>query len=112
MRGARNGRRIVLIDCGVKRAILAQLEALGRAHRVVPYNATEEEVLADDPDAVFISPGPGDPTDLAETIELLRRLVGAQAALWRVPWVISSSRWPAAAARTSCRTAIAAGISR
>jgi carbamoyl-phosphate synthase small subunit len=74
--GARNGRRIVLIDCGVKRAILAQLEALGAHISVLPYNATQEEVLADDPDAVFISPGPGDPTDLAETIELLHGLAG------------------------------------
>ena len=49
---------------------------LERTSTVVPYNATEEDVLANDPDAVFISPGPGDPTDLAETIELLRRLAG------------------------------------
>jgi carbamoyl-phosphate synthase small subunit len=43
---------------------------------VVPYNATEEELLDGDPDAIFISPGPGDPTDLPETIETLRSLVG------------------------------------
>jgi carbamoyl-phosphate synthase small subunit len=74
--GSGNGKRIVLIDCGVKRAILQQLEALGARVAVVPYNVTEAEVLAGDPDAVFISPGPGDPTDLAATIELLRGLVG------------------------------------
>ena len=65
-----------MIDCGVKRAILQQLEALGAEVAVVPYDASEAEVLADDPDAVFISPGPGDPTDLAGTIELLRSLAG------------------------------------
>jgi|HubBroStandDraft_5_1064220.scaffolds.fasta_scaffold00106_16 carbamoyl-phosphate synthase small subunit len=75
-RGPRGGRRVVLIDCGVKRAILHQLSELGAHISVVPYNATEDEVLAGDPDAVFISPGPGDPTDLTETIELLRRLAG------------------------------------
>ncbi|HYL27077.1 MAG TPA: glutamine-hydrolyzing carbamoyl-phosphate synthase small subunit [Candidatus Nitrosotalea sp.] len=74
--GAANGRRIVLIDCGVKRAILRNLEALGAHVAVMPYNATAQEVLADDPDAVFVSPGPGDPTDLAGTIEVLRTLVG------------------------------------
>ncbi len=74
--GTQEGRRIVLIDCGVKRAILRQLEALGARIVVVPYDATKEEVLASDPDAVFISPGPGDPTDLTQTIELLRALVG------------------------------------
>jgi carbamoyl-phosphate synthase small subunit len=74
--GPRNGRRVALIDCGVKRAILQQLEALGAHIAVVPYNATAEEVLAGDPEAVVISPGPGDPTDLAETIGVLRRLAG------------------------------------
>ncbi len=74
--GTAQRRRIVLIDCGVKRAILRQLEALGAQIVVVPYDATKEEVLASDPDAVFISPGPGDPTDLTQTIELLRALVG------------------------------------
>ncbi|MGC2242576.1 MAG: carbamoyl phosphate synthase small subunit, partial [Candidatus Aquilonibacter sp.] len=43
---------------------------------VVPYNATQEELLRGDPDAIFISPGPGDPTDLRETIETLRGLLG------------------------------------
>ncbi|MBV8344256.1 MAG: glutamine-hydrolyzing carbamoyl-phosphate synthase small subunit [Candidatus Eremiobacteraeota bacterium] len=75
-RGPRDGRRIVLIDCGVKRAILEQLEALAARVSVVPYNATEAEVLAADPEAVFISPGPGDPMDLPETTDLLRRLAG------------------------------------
>lgn len=74
--GAANGRRVVLIDCGVKRAILRNLEALGAHVAVVPYDATAEEVLAGDPEAVFVSPGPGDPTDLSDTIAVLRDLVG------------------------------------
>jgi carbamoyl-phosphate synthase small subunit len=75
-RGPIGGRRVVLLDCGVKRAILDQLEALGAHIDVLPFNATAEEVLARDPDAVFISPGPGDPTDLTETVAVLRNLVG------------------------------------
>jgi len=70
------GRRVVLIDCGVKRAILQQLEALGARVEVVPYDASQDAVLAGDPEAIFISPGPGDPTDLTPTIEVLRSLVG------------------------------------
>jgi carbamoyl-phosphate synthase small subunit len=76
LEGTGDGARIALVDCGVKRAILRDLEALGARVRVLPYNATQEEILADDPDAVFISPGPGDPTDLPETIGTLRGLVG------------------------------------
>lgn len=74
--GAPDGRRVVLVDCGVKRAILDQLAALGARVTVLPYSATAEEVLAAEPDAVFISPGPGDPTDLSETVAMLRGLIG------------------------------------
>jgi len=74
--GAAGGTRIALLDCGVKRAILRELEALGAHITVLPYDASEEEVLDSDPDAVFISPGPGDPTDLASTIAMLRGLIG------------------------------------
>jgi carbamoyl-phosphate synthase small subunit len=74
--GASDGRRIVLLDCGVKRAILDQLAALGAHVTVLPYDATAEEVLAAQPDAIFISPGPGDPTDLSATVETLRGLIG------------------------------------
>lgn len=74
--GTRGGARIALLDCGVKRAILRELEALGAEITVLPFNATEEEILANEPDAVFISPGPGDPTDLPDTVETLRGLIG------------------------------------
>ena len=70
------GPHIVVIDCGVKRAIVRDLAALGARITVVPYGVTSEEILAREPDAVVISPGPGDPTDLPETIETLRDLVG------------------------------------
>ncbi len=74
--GPADGARVALIDCGVKRAVLRELEALGAQVNVVPYDASEEMLLANDPAAIFISPGPGDPTDLSETIELLRSLIG------------------------------------
>jgi len=74
--GPASGPHVVLIDCGVKRAILRQLEALGARVTVLPYDATQEEVLALEPAAVVISPGPGDPTDLSVTVNLLRGLIG------------------------------------
>jgi carbamoyl-phosphate synthase small subunit len=70
------GPRIVLIDCGVKRAIVRDLASLGARLTIVPYGVTREEVLERRPDAVVISPGPGDPADLTGTIETLRGLVG------------------------------------
>jgi carbamoyl-phosphate synthase small subunit len=74
--GSPDGRHVVVIDCGVKRAIVRDLSALGARLTVVPYGVSGEEILARKPDAVVISPGPGDPTDLPETIETLRGLVG------------------------------------
>ena len=74
--GTRGGLRVTLIDCGVKRAILRELTALGSEVTVVPYDASESELLEGDPDAIFISPGPGDPTDLQGTIDVLRGLIG------------------------------------
>ena len=70
------GPHIVVVDCGVKRAIVRELTALGARLTIVPYGVSREEILAQKPDAIVISPGPGDPTDLPETIELLRGLVG------------------------------------
>ena len=74
--GVPGAPHVVVIDCGVKRAIVRDLTALGARLTVVPYGTTREEILAYDPAAVMISPGPGDPTDLPETIETLRSLLG------------------------------------
>jgi carbamoyl-phosphate synthase small subunit len=74
--GPEGGARVTLLDCGVKRAILRELQALGAQITVLPYDASEEQILQTEPDAVFISPGPGDPTDLPQTVETLRGLIG------------------------------------
>lgn len=74
--GQRNGPRVVLLDCGVKKAIIRELTALGANVTVLPYNATQDEIMKYEPEAVFISPGPGDPTDLPGTIDTLRAMVG------------------------------------
>ena len=74
--GNPGGLRVVLLDCGVKKAIIRELAALGANVTILPYNATREHIMEHDPQAVFISPGPGDPTDLPQTIETLRSLLG------------------------------------
>ena len=67
---------VVLLDCGVKRAIIRDLTALDARVTVLPYEAGPAEILEQDPDAVVISPGPGDPRDLAGTVDTLRDLIG------------------------------------
>lgn len=70
------GKRVVAIDCGMKRNIPRSLAMRGCEVIVVPYNTSAEDILAYKPDGVFISNGPGDPTDVQETIETIRNLIG------------------------------------
>jgi carbamoyl-phosphate synthase small subunit len=54
-------KRVVAIDYGLKRNILRMLTEAGCEVTVLPATATAEEVLALNPDGVFLSNGPGDP---------------------------------------------------
>ncbi len=67
---------IAAIDLGMKENILRSLLRRGCSLTVYPWNATAEEVAACRPDGVFLSNGPGDPTDVKEAIELVRTLRG------------------------------------
>jgi carbamoyl-phosphate synthase small subunit len=73
---AKDARRVVVLDCGVKRAIIRNLEILGADVTVLPYDTARDEILAQRPDGVVVSPGPGDPRELGTTVETLRGLVG------------------------------------
>ncbi|EPX80087.1 Carbamoyl-phosphate synthase small chain [Litoreibacter arenae DSM 19593] len=55
------GHKVVAIDYGAKRNILRCLASAGCEVTVLPASATAEEVLAHNPDGVFLSNGPGDP---------------------------------------------------
>ena len=55
------GLRVVAVDYGAKRNILRCLASVGCDVTVLPATATAEEVLAHDPEGVFLSNGPGDP---------------------------------------------------
>jgi carbamoyl-phosphate synthase small subunit len=57
---------VVAIDYGVKRNILRLLAQAGCKVTVVPANASAEEILALEPDGVFLSNGPGDPAATGE----------------------------------------------
>lgn len=68
---------VVAIDCGMKRNIVRSLNRRGCRVTVVPWNTSAEEIRALNPDGVFLSNGPGDPTDVPETIATVRSLIGA-----------------------------------
>ncbi|WP_380053179.1 glutamine-hydrolyzing carbamoyl-phosphate synthase small subunit [Falsihalocynthiibacter sp. SS001] len=60
------GHKVVAIDFGAKRNILRCLSSAGCDVTVLPATATAEEVLAHNPDGVFLSNGPGDPAATGE----------------------------------------------
>ncbi|MGQ0847793.1 MAG: glutamine-hydrolyzing carbamoyl-phosphate synthase small subunit [Actinomycetota bacterium] len=73
--GQRRGR-VVAIDLGIKSDILRQLAARGLDVEVVPATTGAAQVLAYQPDGVFVSNGPGDPKPLAATAITLQQLLG------------------------------------
>ncbi|MBC2856658.1 MAG: glutamine-hydrolyzing carbamoyl-phosphate synthase small subunit [Cetobacterium sp.] len=70
------GKKIGVIDFGVKRNILRNFSKRGYSMVVFPWNVTAEEVLSHKLDGVFLSNGPGDPAELTEVINEIKKLVG------------------------------------
>lgn len=70
------GRRVVLVDFGMKHGILRELNKRNCDVIVVPYNTSAQEILNLSPDGVMLSNGPGDPKDVPEAIEMIQELLG------------------------------------
>ncbi|MEY2572341.1 MAG: carbamoyl-phosphate synthase small subunit, partial [Verrucomicrobiota bacterium] len=68
--------RVVAYDFGIKENILRQLRQNGFGVTVVPAATKAEDVLALNPDGVFLSNGPGDPSALPYAHQALRGLIG------------------------------------
>lgn len=68
--------RVVAYDCGVKEAILQGLIRVGCELTVVPWDTPADEVLALNPDGVFLSNGPGDPDAVEKTYHAVEDLIG------------------------------------
>lgn len=73
MRGA---SLVVALDYGIKHNILRRLAATGFRVKVVPAFATAPEILALNPDGIFLSNGPADPAALPYAYEAIRGLLG------------------------------------
>lgn len=70
------GKRVVLVDYGMKHGILRELNKRNCDVLVVPYDVTAAEVLALNPDGIMLSNGPGDPKDVPEAIEMIKGILG------------------------------------
>ena len=75
--GAENdGPRIAIVDTGVKRSIVRNLVVRGATVELHPCTARAAELLAGNPDAIFLANGPGDPGALDYIVQTVRELVG------------------------------------
>ena len=69
--------RVVALDLGIKRTILAHLAPFATVE-VVPANTTAAEILSLEPDGIFLSNGPGDPGALGGVAATVAELVGTR----------------------------------
>jgi carbamoyl-phosphate synthase small subunit len=70
------GPHVVGIDTGVKLSIVRQLREHGARLTLLPCDSSPEQVLAEDPDVVFLANGPGDPAAVDYVVETVRSLIG------------------------------------
>ena len=97
-------RHVVVVDYGVKRNILRSLVSIGARVSVAQADASAEEILAQGPDGIVLSNGPGDPAATAlYAAPVIRKLVESGVPVfgiclghhysWRWPWARGPKRW-------------------
>jgi carbamoyl-phosphate synthase small subunit len=71
-----SGKRIAIIDLGIKKNMITSLSKRQGDLYVFPYDTSADQVLACKPDALFISNGPGDPKQATDAIRCIKDLLG------------------------------------
>jgi len=75
---------VVAIDFGIKRNILRRLASYGCRVIVVPADTPPEEILKYNPDGIFLSNGPGDPSAVTEGIETTKALLESKTPIFGI----------------------------
>ncbi|XZM33394.1 carbamoyl phosphate synthase small subunit [Clostridium perfringens] len=70
------GKKVAIIDFGIKQNIIRNFVKRGCNVTVFPYDFKAEEVLEINPDLVFLSNGPGEPEDMGEAVNEIKKIVG------------------------------------
>jgi carbamoyl-phosphate synthase small subunit len=70
------GPRIAMIDTGVKLSIIRNLRERGATVELHPCAASASDLMANQPDAIFLANGPGDPAALDYIVSTVRELIG------------------------------------
>jgi carbamoyl-phosphate synthase small subunit len=66
---------VAALDLGIKRNVLRRLAVRGVTTHVLPQSSTLDDLLAVGPDAVFFSPGPGDPATADHPVSLAQEVM-------------------------------------
>jgi carbamoyl-phosphate synthase large subunit len=74
-------RPIVLVNYGVKQAIINQLKDLNYPLVTLPYNVSADEISRYNPRLIFLSNGPGDPRTMNDQIEQVKNILDLQVPL-------------------------------
>ncbi|WP_024832294.1 glutamine-hydrolyzing carbamoyl-phosphate synthase small subunit [Ruminiclostridium josui] len=70
------GKKVVLLDFGVKSNIIRSLESRGCDIHILPAFSTFDEIMELNPDGILLSNGPGDPRDLTVAKKTVQKLLG------------------------------------
>jgi carbamoyl-phosphate synthase small subunit len=66
---------VAALDLGIKSATPRKMAERGIETHILPYNSSLAEIMKINPDGIFISNGPGDPSTMSETVSLVRDLL-------------------------------------
>jgi carbamoyl-phosphate synthase small subunit len=75
---------VAALDLGIKRNVTRRLAARGVTTHVLPAHVSMDELLASGPDAVFFSPGPGDPATADHAVSLAREVLRRRVPLFGI----------------------------
>lgn len=75
---------VVALDLGIKSATPRAMSQRGIETHVLPFNATYYEIMSLNPDGVFLSNGPGDPSTMTETVNLVRELLSEEVPIFGI----------------------------
>jgi len=71
-----NTWKVVALDCGAKGSIYKHLTSVGCEVVSLPNTASAQEIMSHNPDGLFISNGPGDPSAVESTVSTLKTVAG------------------------------------
>ena len=74
--GSNTNYKIAAIDFGIKHNILNQLSKNKCNIKIFPANVTSNEIMNYNPDGIFLSNGPGDPSAVKYAIKTVKKLIG------------------------------------